>query len=135
MGFGNLVGSDIIVCGLGCNEVFEVKEATVEMTPYETYDVMLRATPNPEKRAMPGLVVRGRNLYEQERQFVAERVIFNPPATVVYWADKTRTVVKCGKNDEYNREAGLALCYMKKALGNKSGTFNKALRKAEKGDC
>ena len=37
--------------------------------------------------------------------------------------------------DEYNREAGLALCYMKKALGNKSGTFNKALRKAEKGDC
>lgn len=143
MGFGNLVGSDIIICGLGGNEVFKVKEATVEMTPYETYDVMLRATPTPEKRVMPGLAIYGRNWREQygrnwreqERQFVAERVIFNPPATVVYWADKTRTVVKCGKDDEYSRETGLALCYMKKALGNKSGTFNKALRKAEKGDC
>lgn len=135
MGFGNLVGSEIIVCGLGGNEVFDVKEATVEMTPYETYDVMLRATPNPEKRVITGLSISGRNRYGQERQFVAERVIFNPPATVVYWADKTRTVVKCGKDDEFNRETGLALCYMKKALGNKSGTFNKALRKAEKGDC
>ncbi len=135
MGFGNLVGSEIIICGLGGNEVFDVKEATVEMTPYETCDVMLRATPNPNKRAMPGLSISGRNLREPERRFVAERVIFNPPATVVYWADKTRTVVKCGKDDEFNRETGLALCYMKKALGNKSGTFNKALRKAEKGDC
>lgn len=135
MGFGNLVGHDIIICGIGGNEVFKVKEATVEMTPYETYDVMLRATPNPEKRVMPGLSICGRNWHEQERQFIAERVIFNPPATVVYWADKTRTVVKCGKDDKYSRETGLALCYMKKALGNKSGTFNKALRKAEKGDC
>lgn len=134
MGYGNLVGSDIIVCGCG-NEVFTVKEATVEMTPYETYDVMLRATKDPEKRVMPGLSIYGRNWHEPERRFVAERVIFNPPATVVYWADNTRTVVKCGKADEYSRETGLALCYMKKALGNKSGTFNKALRKAEKGDC
>ena len=134
MGYGKLIGSDVIVCGCG-NEVFEVREATVEMTPYETCDIMLRLTPNPEKKAMPGLSIRGRNRYEQERRFVAEKVIFSPPATVVYWADKTRTVVKCGKDDEYNRETGLALCYMKKAFDNKSGTFNKALRKAEKGDC
>ena len=133
MGFVNLVGSDIIICGFG-NEVFEVREATYETTPYATYDITLRVRQNPAKKAMPGLSIGGRNWHEQ-KQFIAERVIFNPPATVVYWADKTRTVVKCGKNDEYNRETGLALCYMKKALGNKSGTFNKALREAEKGDC
>lgn len=26
-----------------------------------------------------------------------ERVIFNPPATIVFWSDKTKTVVKCSE--------------------------------------
>lgn len=132
MGFGNLVGSDVIICGME-NTVCGIKEMTIEQTPYETCDIMLRVTPEPKKRALPGLAIYAG--FREESRFSVEKVIFNPPATVVYWADKTRTVVKCGKNDEYNREAGIALCYMKKALGNKSGTFNKALRKAEKGDC
>lgn len=63
----------------------------------------------------------------------AKRVVFAPPATVVYWADKTKTVVKCDPEDTYDRMTGLALCYMKKALGNTSGALNKALRNAEKG--
>lgn len=45
-------------------------------------------------------------------------VIFNPPATIVYWADGTKTVVKCMKDQEYDPVAGLAMCFMKKALGN-----------------
>ena len=52
------------------------------------------------------------------------KVIFNAPATIVLWTDDTKTVVKCGKNDTYDLEKGLALCIAKKYLGNKSNFNN-----------
>jgi len=55
--------------------------------------------------------------------------IFNPPATICYWTDGTKTVVKCQEGDTYSPEAGLALCYMKKVLGNTSRDLNKELHK------
>ena len=56
-----------------------------------------------------------------------KKVIFNNPATIVLWNDGTKTVVTRQKGDRYNKEEGLALCYMKKALGNSSRVFNDAL--------
>lgn len=53
-----------------------------------------------------------------------KKVIFNAPATIVLWTDGTKTVVKCGKNDTYDLEKGLALCIAKKYLGNKSNFNN-----------
>lgn len=58
----------------------------------------------------------------------AKKVIYHNPATVVLWEDGTKTVVKCDNKDEYNEMLGLALCYMKKALGNSSRELNDALR-------
>ena len=50
-----------------------------------------------------------------------KNVIFNDPATIVFWADNTKTVVKCGENDIYDPEKGLAMAVAKKYLGtNKS---------------
>lgn len=57
----------------------------------------------------------------------AVNVIYNPPATIAIWADGSKTVVKCDKDDVYDPKYGLALCYMKKALGS-SRAFNDALR-------
>lgn len=57
----------------------------------------------------------------------AVKVIYNPPATIAIWADGSKTVVKCDKDDVYDPKYGLALCYMKKALGS-SRAFNDALR-------
>ena len=65
-----------------------------------------------------------------EEKYKAKQVIFNPPATIVLWTDGTKTVVKCDPLDIYNETTGVALCYMKKALGNTSRELNKALRKA-----
>ena len=59
----------------------------------------------------------------------ARKVVFNPPATIVLWKDGTKTVVKCDKDDTFDEMKGLALCYMKKALGNTSRELNKALRR------
>lgn len=67
------------------------------------------------------------------RDATIDKVIFHDPATIVYWKDGTKTVVKCGPNDTYSKETGLALCYMKKVLGNK-GNYNNVFRKWIKED-
>lgn len=56
-----------------------------------------------------------------------ERIVFNPPATVVLWKDGTKTVVRCDERDLYDPKYGLALCFMKKALGNRSRALNDVL--------
>lgn len=61
-------------------------------------------------------------------KFAIKNVIFNNPATIVFWADGTKTVVKCQEDDIYSEEVGLALCFAKKALGNKSN-FNNVFKK------
>ncbi len=61
--------------------------------------------------------------------FQYKEIIFNNPATIVFWADGTKTVVKCGKNDIFDPEKGIALCFMKRALKGKSGAMNKILHK------
>lgn len=53
-----------------------------------------------------------------------EKVIFNDPATIIFWKDGTKTVVKCGENDEFNPEVGMAMAISKKALGNKGNYCN-----------
>lgn len=60
-----------------------------------------------------------------------ERIIFNDPATIIIWKDGSKTVVKAHGGDEFNPLTGVALCYMKKALGNSSRKFNDALHAAE----
>lgn len=51
-------------------------------------------------------------------------VIFNEPATIVYWDDGDKTVVKCGKGEQFDPEKGLAMAISKKALGNQGNYFN-----------
>lgn len=51
-------------------------------------------------------------------------VIFNPPATIVLWADGTKTVVKAQGLDGFDPEKGLAMAISKKALGNKGNYYN-----------
>lgn len=53
-----------------------------------------------------------------------EKVIFNPPATIVLWADGTKTVVKCQDDELFDPEKGLAMAFMKKMLGNKGNYYN-----------
>lgn len=52
-----------------------------------------------------------------------EKVVFNAPATIVMWADGTKTVVKCD-NETFDPEKGLAMAISKKALGNKGNYYN-----------
>ena len=54
-----------------------------------------------------------------------KNVIFNDPATIVFWEDGTKTVGKCQDGDEFDPEKGLAMAIAKKAYGNKGNYCNK----------
>lgn len=56
-----------------------------------------------------------------------KKVIFNAPATIVFWYDGTKTVVKCGPNDIYDPEKGFAIAFMKRFFGNNL-EFHKCLK-------
>jgi hypothetical protein len=55
-----------------------------------------------------------------------KKVIFNDPATIVYWEDGSKTVVKCGNGDVYDCEKGFAMCVLKRLYGDK---FHSILKK------
>lgn len=57
-----------------------------------------------------------------------KNVIFNDPATIVFWDDGTKTVVKCQPGDSFDPEKGLAMAITKKAYGNK-GSYCNQLKK------
>ena len=50
-------------------------------------------------------------------------VIFNDPATIVFWIDGSKTVVKCQKGETFDPEKGLAMAISKKVLGNDYGYY------------
>lgn len=50
-------------------------------------------------------------------------VIFHDPATIVYWDDGSKTVVKCQPGDTFSAEVGLTTAMLKRYMGN-NGTFN-----------
>ena len=60
-----------------------------------------------------------------------KKVIYNYPATIIFWADDTKTVVQCQYEDVYDPEKGLAMAIAKKALGNTSRKLNDVLHKWE----
>ena len=54
---------------------------------------------------------------------VIKDVIFNPPATIVFWMDGTKTVVKDQGEVFYDPEKGMAMAVAKKAFGNQGNYY------------
>lgn len=59
-----------------------------------------------------------------KKELKIDKVIFNDPATIVFWNDDTKTIVKC-KGEEFDPEKGLAMAISKKFLGDKGNYYNK----------
>ena len=49
-----------------------------------------------------------------------DRIIFHKPATIVFWADGTKTVVKCMEGQEYSKYYGFLCALAKKVYGTNS---------------
>lgn len=62
------------------------------------------------------------------------KIIFNAPATIVFWNDDTKTVVKCSKGQEFSEYYGYLAAMAKKMYGT-NGTINRLIKdKREYGD-
>lgn len=57
-----------------------------------------------------------------------KNVIFNNPATIVFWADGTKTVVKC-ENEDFDPEKGLAMAIVKKTMADNHSYYNEIFKK------
>lgn len=57
-----------------------------------------------------------------------KNVIFNSPATIVFWNDGTKTVVKCQNNEEFDPEKGITMAFFKKMHGN-TGRYFEEIKK------
>ena len=51
-----------------------------------------------------------------EDEATPERIVRNGPATIVFWKDGTKTVVKC-HDEDYDAEKGLAMALCRKLWG------------------
>lgn len=49
-----------------------------------------------------------------------KRIIFNDPATIVFWEDGTKTVVKCMEGYEFSEYYGFVCALAKKLYGSNS---------------
>ena len=62
--------------------------------------------------------IRKMSMFESDKRVKIpeiKEIIFNKPATVVYWKDGTKTTVKCGNDEEsFDREKAVAMCFLKK---------------------
>lgn len=63
--------------------------------------------------------------YEQKKanSMKIKNVIFQDPATIVFWEDGTKTVVRA-EGEGYDPEKGLAMAISRKALGNNRDYYN-----------
>ena len=59
-------------------------------------------------------------------------VIFAPPATIIYWSDGSKTVVKCSEKDVFDPEKGLAMAIAKRCGGNKGSYYKEIQNWVEK---
>jgi len=61
-----------------------------------------------------------------------KKVIFNDPHTIVIWSDDSKTIVKCGPDDRFSEDIGLAMAVVKKLYGGRC-RYQKLLKsKAER---
>lgn len=71
------------------------------------------------------------NLYkrlEEEKKNTIKKVIFHDPATIIYWEDGTKTVVKVQNGEKFDPEKGMAMAICKKTHGN-DGSYYEAFKK------
>lgn len=69
--------------------------------------------------------------YETYNPLHVDRIIFSPPATIVFWEDGTKTVVKCADGEPFSEYNGFAAALLKKVFGSNSAVKKIIQRKKQ----
>ena len=59
-----------------------------------------------------------------------KQIIFNGPATIVYWNDGSKTVVKCTEGDTFDPGVGIMMATIKKIFGDDYPKYKNSVKKA-----
>ena len=101
-----------------------------ELYPTNTFkpidiDITLSSRPTADKKEEAKKPVDSFETKQStNRRVKIKDVIFSDPATVVFWNDNTKTVVKARGGEKYDKEKGLAMAIIKKITGNTSNYYN-----------
>ena len=57
-----------------------------------------------------------------------KEVLYHKPATIIFWKDGTKTVVKTQNKEKYDKEKGFVMAYLKKILGNEGNYYEEIKR-------
>ena len=83
-------------------------------------------------RLVSGLKTNDSSIYKSSADMPKIKdVIFNSPATIVFWTDGTKTVVKA-QYEDFDPEKVLAMAFFKKMHGNKGRYFEEIKKWTEK---
>lgn len=103
-------------------------DITTEVSPYVTrYETLIDSNGLAWLHELDRNNVYGDGYLFGCRALTIKKVIFNDPATIVFWSDGTKTVVKKQKPDgkkKFDKEKGLALAITKKMAGNTGVYYN-----------
>ena len=55
---------------------------------------------------------------KENNSMVPNQIIFNPPATIVFWKDGTKTVVKCAEGEKFDPYTGFCYAFTEHFLGS-----------------
>lgn len=110
--------------GLGeCGELMTIdldQDITQELAMLRGIDYARR---NPDIAAYAKADVEATERMYRLMQRCIVKVIFNDPATIVFWGDGTKTVVKA-MNEPFDPEKGLAMAIAKYHFGNEGNYYN-----------
>lgn len=51
------------------------------------------------------------------KQMLPRKWVINGPATILFWNDGTKTIVKCNKDDEFDAQKGYLMAFFEKTTG------------------
>lgn len=94
--------------------ITEITSCADYPTEYKCEEVNLWTKENPHIKKNPSLAIN----------VTISKVIFNDPATIVFWSDDTKTVVKAQNDEPFDPEKGLAMAMAKRAFGNNGNYYN-----------
>lgn len=72
---------------------------------------------------------------EQERRLkkiLPRKWVINGPATILFWQDGTKTIVKCNKDDEFDAQKGYLMAFFEKITGMSKHQIAKLMDEIEK---
>lgn len=112
------------------NETIFNQERTVDMPPKEDYSGYFAALS--EKLGTRPIIADTMAIFFNDPSIQIKKVAFNGPATIVFWADGTKTIVKCMEGEEFDPEKGLAMAICKRLYGGKfHRVFKDAIKNAK----